>query len=387
MYTGVGASRVRELFAEAKKHTPSIIFIDEIDAIGKKRDSGSFTNDERDTTLNQLLVEMDGFGTSQEIVVFAATNRKDILDSALTRTGRFDRMIEVNLPDLAGRVQIFQVHLKNLRLTPEETEKYSKRLATITPGFSGSEIANVCNEAAILSSRNNRDKVAAKDFEDAVDRVIGGLEMKRIPSKKSVKKVAYHESGHGLVSWFLEGGAPLLKLTIVPRSKGSLGYAQYLPSENQLQTEQELRDRIAVILAGRIAEEVFFGEVSTGAYDDLQKAFQLAEAMVTKYGMSTRIGLVQFPETATGTKLYSEETNQIVDEEIQALIVEAELTARRIITEKKPLMERLAERLLERETISITDITEILGPRPFAIKGSFKSYLEEKETIRAELAA
>ena len=384
MYSGVGASRVRELFAQAKAESPAIVFIDEVDAIGKKRESGAFTNDERDTTLNQLLVEMDGFGTDTGIVVFAATNRKDILDPALTRSGRFDRMIEVNLPDIAGREAIFRVHLAALHLSLEEVDKFSRRLATITPGFSGSEIANVVNEAAILTARRGREKAEAREFEDAVDRVIGGLEMKRLPSRRSVEKVAYHESGHGVVAWFLEGGSPLLKLTVVPRSKGSLGYAQYLPSENALESEQELRDRIAVILGGRAAEKVFFGEVSSGAQDDLKKAYQLADAIVTKYGMSELVGLVQYPEDRFGKKVFSEETSQIVDAEIQRLINEGEETATRIIEEKKELMRKLSERLLEKETIDINDITEILGKRPFEVKGTFKKYLEEKNKMALE---
>lgn len=311
MYVGTGASRVRQLFKEAKDHSPAIIFIDEIDAIGRKRDSGPYMSDEKDSTLNQLLVEMDGFGTDQDVVIFAATNRKDVLDPALLRAGRFDRAIDVTLPDIDGRVEIFRVHLRPLNLLPEEIEDYARRLATMTPGFSGSEIANICNEAAILTARNNREKVTNADFDNAIDRVIGGLELKRLSSKKSVRKVAVHECGHGVVGWFLEGGNPLLKLTIVPRSKGSLGYAQYLPPENSLMTEQELRDQIAVVLGGRVAEEVFFGEVTTGAYDDLDKARKMADAIVTKYGMSKKIGLVQYPENYFGYHAFSEETHQV----------------------------------------------------------------------------
>lgn len=311
MYVGVGAGRVRDLFKQAKEHAPSIIFIDEIDAIGKKRESGPVTSDERDSTLNQMLVEMDGFGTDDDVVIFAATNRKDILDPALTRSGRFDRAIQINLPDIDGRYNIFKVHLVKLNLTEAEIEKYAKRLATVTPGFSGSEIANVCNEAAIMTARAGRDKVLPKDFEGAVDRVIAGLEMKRL-TKKNVEKVAVHESGHGLVGWFLRGGSPLIKLTIVPRSKGSLGFAQYLPSEEGLKYEETLKDEIAVILGGRIAEEVFFGEVTTGAFDDLQKAYQLAYSIVTQYGMTEKVGLVQLPDNEYGYKIYSEQTSQVI---------------------------------------------------------------------------
>ncbi len=381
MYGGVGASRVRQLFKEAKEAAPAIVFIDEIDAIGRKRDSGPGSSDEKDTTLNQLLVELDGFGTDQTVVVFAATNRKDILDPALTRSGRLDRAIEVNLPDIEGRMLIFKVHLTKLNLSDQEIEKYSRRLATITPGFSGSEIANICNEAAILAARDKRDKVIANDFEKAVDRVIGGLEMKRLSSKKSIEKVAIHESGHGVVAWFLEGGSPLLKLTIVPRSKGSLGYAQYLPTEETLQTLEELKDQIAVILSGRLSEEIFFGEVTTGAYDDLQKAHKIAKAIVTTFGMSDKIGLIQHGETEYGTKRYSEETNQLIDEEIHSIIKEAEEKARKIIIAKKDLIRRIADVLIEKETIDIDDIQTVLGKRPFEIRGTFKKFLEEKEKL------
>jgi AFG3 family protein len=311
MYVGVGAARVRDLFKQAKANAPAIIFIDEIDAIGKKRDSGPVTNDERDSTLNQLLVEIDGFGTNDDVVLFAATNRKDILDPALTRSGRFDRSIQVNLPDIEGRLQIFMVHLRKLPLEESQVQTFAKRLATVTPGFSGSEIANVCNEAAIICARNGRTIIEPNDFENAVDRVIAGLEMKRMKSKKNVEKVAIHESGHGVVGWFLKGGSPLIKLTIIPRSKGSLGYAQYLPTEESLKYEDTLKDEIAVILGGRIAEEIFYGEVTTGAYDDLEKAYRTAEAIVMQYGMTEKIGLVQYPTNPYGLKAFSEETNQV----------------------------------------------------------------------------
>lgn len=311
MYVGVGAARVRDLFKQAKANAPAIIFIDEIDAIGKKRDSGPVTNDERDSTLNQLLVEIDGFGTNDDVVLFAATNRKDILDPALTRSGRFDRSIQVNLPDIEGRLQIFMVHLRKLPLEESQVQTFAKRLATVTPGFSGSEIANVCNEAAIICARNGRTIIEPNDFENAVDRVIAGLEMKRMKNKKNVEKVAIHESGHGVVGWFLKGGSPLIKLTIIPRSKGSLGYAQYLPTEESLKYEDTLKDEIAVILGGRIAEEIFYGEVTTGAYDDLEKAYRTAEAIVMQYGMTEKIGLVQYPTNPYGLKAFSEETNQV----------------------------------------------------------------------------
>ena len=302
VYVGVGASRVRNLFKEAKENSPAIIFIDEIDAIGKKRATGAGgSNTERESTLNQLLVELDGFNTDESVVVFAATNRKEMLDEALVRTGRFDRDVDVTLPDIDGRKAIFDVHLKPLKLSDEKTiESYAKRLATLTPGFSGSDIANICNEAAILAAREKRPAVTPHDFEMAVERVIGGLEQKRLVTVKEKRQVAVHESGHAVVSWFLEGGDPLLKLTIIPRSKGSLGFAQYLPNETSLETKQNILDKICKILGGRTAEEEFFGEITTGAYDDLQKANDLARKLVTKVGMSEGIGYVNYDENEYG---------------------------------------------------------------------------------------
>ena len=313
LFVGVGASKVRKLFEEAKKHQPSIIFIDEIDAIGKKRDSsGNSGSSERDSTLNQLLVELDGFGTDSEIVVFAATNRKEILDDALVRTGRFDRSIEISLPDIDSRKEIFNVHLEPLTLSDSKTiHEYANRLATLTPGFSASDIASICNEAAIQAARNNRHSVTPHDFEMAVERVIGGLEKKRIVTDYERKTVAVHESGHAVVSWFLEGGDPLLKLTIIPRSKGSLGFAQYLPNESSLDTKEQLKDKISKVLGGRVAEEEFFGVITTGAYDDLNKAYQMARNMVIKLGMSERLGYVNYQEDDNGMKTYSDETNTV----------------------------------------------------------------------------
>lgn len=319
MFVGVGASRVRDLFKKAQSMSPAIIFIDEIDAVGRKRDSMR-GDDEKANTLNQLLVEMDGFGTDTKVVVLAATNRKDILDPALIRPGRFDRSIEVSLPDIEGRKHIFQVHLKPIKLNPEkDIEEYAKRLATLTPGFSGADIANLCNEAAIIAARKEKSYVSTEEFEAASERVIAGLEKKSIMSPKEKETVALHESGHAVVSWFLEGGAPLLKLTIVPRSKGSLGFAQYLPSENSLETREELIDRICCILGGRCAEEHFNGEVTTGAYDDLQKAYKIAKNMVCALGMSEKLGLVAI-ENENGAKLYSESTARDIDMEIQKIV-------------------------------------------------------------------
>jgi AFG3 family protein len=310
MFVGVGASRVRDLFKQAKAKSPSIIFIDEIDAVGRKRESRIGGNDERDNTLNQLLVEMDGFGTDQSVIVLAATNRKELLDPALTRPGRFDRTVDITLPDLEGRKHIFLVHLAGLKLDPSRTtDDYAKRLATLTPGFSGAEIANLCNEAAIMAARLNKKAIDSHDFEMASERVLAGLEKKKIVSEEERRIVAVHESGHAVVSWFLEGGHPLLKLTIIPRSKGSLGFAQYLPNESSLETKQELIDKLCSILGGRCAEEVFFGRITTGAYDDLKKAYEMAYAMVTKYGMSEKIGYIGYVESDYN-KTYSDQTNK-----------------------------------------------------------------------------
>ena len=314
MFVGMGASRIRKLFKEAKENSPAIIFIDEIDAVGKKRQNSiSSGDDERDATLNQLLVELDGFGTDEDVVVFAATNRKELLDDALTRTGRFDRSIEVQNPDLEGRRQIFMVHLAPIVIdNSRSVEQTAKRLATLTPGFSGSDIASICNEAAILAARKDREGVKPIDFEMAVERVIGGMEVIKTVSQEEREIVAVHESGHAVVSWFLAGGDPLLKLTIIPRSKGSLGFAQYLPNETSLEREDHIYDKICKILGGRVAEEEFFGRITTGAYDDLNKAFQYARAQVSQLGMSKKIGNINFSENDLRMKMYSNETNNVI---------------------------------------------------------------------------
>jgi len=290
MYVGLGASRVRDLFKKAKETSPSIIFIDEIDAIGKKRASGfGGGNSESDNTLNQLLVELDGFASDENVIVFAATNRPDVLDDALKRPGRFDRQVEVTTPDIGARIQIFKVHLEKIVLdTNVRTfEDYAKRLASLTPGFSGADIANVCNEAAIVAARGDKSAVTPKDFEMAVERIMAGLERKTLINESEKRIVAIHESGHAIASWFLESGLPLLKVTIIPRTKGSLGFAQYLPKENSLQTKEELLETIIIALGGRVAEEILLGEVTTGAQNDLEKAYRIAFQMVTKLGMTT----------------------------------------------------------------------------------------------------
>eukprot|EP01016_Furgasonia_blochmanni_P035642 TRINITY_DN396_c0_g2_i5.p1 TRINITY_DN396_c0_g2~~TRINITY_DN396_c0_g2_i5.p1 ORF type:complete len:564 (-),score=141.08 TRINITY_DN396_c0_g2_i5:53-1744(-) len=392
MFVGVGASRVRDLFKQAKSMAPSIIFIDEIDAVGRKRESKLGGNDERDNTLNQLLVEMDGFGTESQVVVLAATNRKELLDPALTRPGRFDRSIEVTLPDIEGRKQIFMVHLKPIKLDPTQTmDQYAKRLATLTPGFSGADIANLCNEAAILAARKNKKYVSSFEFEMAAERVIAGLEKKKIVSEEERKTIAVHESGHAVVSWFLEGGAPLLKLTIIPRSKGSLGFAQYLPNESSLESTQDLFDRICCILGGRCSEELFFDKITTGAYDDLKKAHDIAHAIVTKFGMSEKIGFIGYSENEYGQKTYGEETNKMIDEEVRRILDECTQRTREVVRSHKEHIQKLSDALLEKETLDLRSIVDILGERPFPPKSNYKAYLEvkreEEKEIKEEKAA
>ncbi|KAM3137743.1 hypothetical protein pb186bvf_010163 [Paramecium bursaria] len=384
MFVGVGASRVRDLFKQAKAKAPSIVFIDEIDAVGRKRENRVGGNDERDNTLNQLLVEMDGFGTDSNVIVLAATNRKELLDTALTRPGRFDRTIDITLPDIEGRKQIFLVHLAPIKLDPSKAiEEYAKRLATLTPGFSGAEISNLCNEAAIMAARANKLFVDSHDFEMASERVMAGLEKKKMISEEERRVVAYHESGHAVVSWFLEGGHPLLKLTIIPRSKGSLGYAQYLPNESSLETKSELLDRICCILGGRVSEETFFGEVTTGAYDDLKKAYEVAHNIVTKFGMSENIGYVGYQETEF-SKPYSDSTNKKIDDEIKAIIDECTRRTRELVKSRKDDIKNLSEKLLEKETLDLQKIVEVLGERPFKPKSNYKAYLETKQMDKAE---
>ena len=312
VFVGVGAARVRDLFEAAKKERKAIIFIDEIDAVGQMRD-GRDGNDEREQTLNQLLVEMDGFNSSENIVVFAATNRYDMLDHALVRPGRFDRNVEMTLPDLDSRKDIFLVHLKKLKLNQVTSlEDYARRLATLTPGFSGSDIATICNEAAIFAVRGKKDFIDSTHFEEAVERLIGGVRTSKMLTIEEERTVAYHESGHGVVAWFLKGAMPLLKLTIIPRTKGALGFAQYLPKENSAETKEDMMDTICAILGGRCTEQFFFGKVTTGAYDDLNKVYEIAREMVTKYGMSTELGLIAYPEAKeTHKRLFSDRFNQV----------------------------------------------------------------------------
>ena len=370
MFVGVGASRVRDLFRNAKEKAPCIIFIDEIDAIGRARGKGAFSNanDERESTLNQLLTEMDGFGTNAGVIIMAATNRADILDRALLRAGRFDRQIQVELPNLNERKGIFGVHVRNLKLGPDvDLDFFAKQ----TPGFSGADIANVCNEAALIAARQGKKQVEKVDFLSAVDRIIGGLERRgSVISPEEKKTIAYHESGHACVSWMLRYASPLVKVTIVPRGK-ALGAAWYLPEERQLTTYEQLFDEMAATLGGRAAEEVFFGRISTGALNDLERVSKQAYAMVVYYGLDEKIGNVSYYDS-TGqqeysmTKPYSEKTAEEIDERVHLLIEKAYACAKKILTDHYDNVETLAKLLLEREVIFTEDVERILGPRPFA---------------------
>ncbi len=372
MFVGVGASRVRDLFRTAKEKAPCIIFIDEIDAIGRARGKGAFSNanDERESTLNQLLTEMDGFGTNAGVIIMAATNRADILDRALLRAGRFDRQIQVELPNLNERRGIFGVHVRNLKLGPDvDLDFFAKQ----TPGFSGADIANICNEAALVAARQNKQYIEKEDFLAAVDRIVGGLERRgNVISPEEKKTIAYHESGHACVSWMLRYASPLMKVTIVPRGK-ALGAAWYLPEERQLTTYDQLFDEMTATLGGRAAEEVFFGKISTGALNDLERVSKQAYAMIVYYGLDEKIGNVSYYDS-TGqqeysmTKPYSERTAQEIDERVHLLVENAYNRAKGILTENYAKVEQLAELLLEREVIFSEDVQNILGDRPFQPK-------------------
>lgn len=365
MFVGVGASRVRDLFKQAREKAPCIIFIDEIDAIGRARGKNAMmSNDERESTLNQMLVEMDGFGTDSGIIVLAATNRPDVLDSALLRPGRFDRQISIDQPDLVGREAIFKVHLKDIKVS--ETLDIHK-LAEQTPGFAGADIANVCNEAALIAARKGKNAVDMQDFQDAVDRVIGGLEKKnKIISPDEKKIIAYHEAGHAICGWFLEHAYPLLKVTIVPRGTAALGYAQYTPKEQYLYNTDQLMDQMCMTLGGRASEDIFFGKISTGAQNDLQQITRMAYSMVTIYGMNPKIGNVSFydPHQETSfTKPYSEETSKLIDEEVRNLIDGCYNKTLKLLGEKKAEVEKLAEALLEKEVLFQSDVEALIGKR------------------------
>jgi AFG3 family protein len=370
MFVGVGASRVRDLFKQAREKAPCIIFIDEIDAIGRARGRNAIvSNDERENTLNQLLVEMDGFGGDTGIIILAATNRPDVLDPALLRPGRFDRQISIDRPDVKGREQIFKVHLKPIKIS--ETLDIHK-LAEQTPGFAGADIANVCNEAALIAARKGKAAVDMSDFQDAIDRVIGGLEKKnKLISPEEKEIIAYHEAGHAICGWYLEHAYPLLKVTIVPRGTAALGYAQYTPKEQYLYNIEQLNDQICMTLGGRASEDIFFGKISTGASNDLQQITRIAYSMITVYGMNDKLGNISYydpNQEQTFTKPYSEKTAEMIDNEVRLLIDSAYLRTKALLTEKKGDVEKLAKALLEKEVLFQSDVEALIGKRPFEHK-------------------
>jgi cell division protease FtsH len=370
LFVGVGASRVRDLFKQAREKAPCVIFIDEIDAIGRARGRNAImSNDERENTLNQLLVEMDGFGTDSGIIILAATNRPDVLDSALLRPGRFDRQISIDRPDVKGREAIFKVHLKPIKIS--QTLDIHK-LAEQTPGFAGADIANVCNEAALIAARKGKDAVDMSDFQDAIDRVIGGLEKKNkiiLPEEKEI--IAYHEAGHAICGWFLEHAYPLLKVTIVPRGTAALGYAQYTPKEQYLYNTDQLMDQICMTLGGRASEDIFFGKISTGASNDLQQITKIAYSMITVYGMNDKVGNVSYYDPQQEnmfTKPYSEETGKLIDDEVRKLIEVAYERTKALLLEKKQQVEILAKELLTKEVLFQSDVEALIGKRPYEEK-------------------
>lgn len=380
MFVGVGPSRVRDMFAMARKHAPCILFIDEIDAVGRKRGGRSFGgHSEQENTLNQLLVEMDGFNTTTNVVVLAATNRVDILDKALLRPGRFDRQIFVPAPDIKGRASIFKVHLAPLK-TSLNKDNLARKMAALTPGFTGADIANVCNEAALIAARELCNDITMKNFEQAIERVVAGMEKKsNVLQPEERKIVAYHEAGHAVAGWFLQHADPLLKVSIIPRGKG-LGYAQYLPKEQYLYSKEQLFDRMCMTLGGRVSEELFFGRITTGAQDDLKKITQSAYAQIVHYGMNNKVGNVSFempqPGELVTEKPYSEKTAELIDSEARNLINTAHLHTTELLTKHKDNITKVAERLLKQEILSRDDMIELLGPRPFPEKSTYEEFVE-----------
>ncbi|KAI8090707.1 peptidase family M41-domain-containing protein [Thamnidium elegans] len=380
MFVGVGPSRVRDLFATAKKNAPCIIFVDEIDAIGKARGKGGQMggNDERESTLNQLLVEMDGFDSSQHVVVLAGTNRPDVLDPALMRPGRFDRHITIDRPDIGGRADIIKVHLKPIK-TSVDTEQLSRKLAALTPGFSGADLHNICNEAALIAARHMKEQVEEKDFEDAIERVIAGLEKKsRVLSPEEKKTVAYHEAGHAVAGWYLEHADPLLKVSVIPRGSAALGYAQYLPKDQYLYSKKQLLDRMCMTLGGRVSEQIFFESITTGAQDDLQKVTKIAYAQVTTYGMNDKVGPLSFNDPSNDQqfqKPFSEATGTLIDNEARKLITDAYARTLSLLTEKKADIEKVAQLLLEKEVLTREDMENLLGKRPFIEHTVYDEYV------------
>lgn len=394
MFVGVGAARVRDLFKQAKDKAPCIIFIDEIDAIGRSRGRSNFGgNDERENTLNQLLVEMDGFNTDTGVILMAATNRPDVLDSALQRPGRFDRLISVDRPDLNEREEIFKVHLKHIKLGEDIN---ARRLAEQTPGMVGADIMNIANEAALLAARRNKTAVEMQDFQDAIDRVIGGLEKKnKIISPEEKKVIAYHEAGHAVAGWFLEHAHPLVKVSIIPRGVAALGYAQYLPKEQYLYNTHQLLDDMCMTLGGRAAEEIIFGVISTGAQSDLERVTRTAYSMVAVYGMNDTVGNISFAESYRAemqmTKPYSESLAKTIDDEVREIVGKAYERTKALLNEHAPELEKVAQALLEREVIFTADLTELIGDRPFGlpedVKQAAPSHGKENGQPKAEAAA
>ncbi|KAJ5163166.1 ATPase AAA-type core [Penicillium coprophilum] len=382
MFVGVGPSRVRDLFANARKNTPCIIFIDEIDAIGKSRAKSNVGggNDERESTLNQILTEMDGFNTSEQVVVLAGTNRPDVLDKALMRPGRFDRHISIDRPTMDGRKQIFRVYLKKI-VTDENLEYMEGRLAALTPGFAGADIANCVNEAALVAARGNADKVSMHHFEQAIERVVGGLEKKSLVlSPEEKRTVAYHEAGHAICGWYFKWADPLLKVSIIPRGQGALGYAQYLPAggDTYLMNVNQMMDRMAMTLGGRVSEEIHFDSVTSGASDDFNKVTRMATAMVTKFGMSSKLGYIYYEDDGQQQlhKPFSEDTARSIDMEVRRIIDEAHKQCRDLLTEKKKELGIVAEELLSKEVLGRDDLVRLLGPRPYPESGEFAKYFD-----------
>ncbi len=371
MFVGVGAARVRDLFKKAKEKAPCIVFIDEIDAIGRSRGRGQMpgSNDERENTLNSLLVEMDGFSTDSGVIILAATNRPDVLDSALLRPGRFDRQISIDKPDLKGREEIFKVHVRSLKLNKDVN---IKNLSAQTPGFAGAEIANVCNESALIAARKNKESIEMSDFQDAIDRVIGGLEKKnKIISPEEKKIVAYHEAGHAVAGWYLEHADPLVKVSIVPRGIAALGYAQYLPKEQYLYQTDQLLDEMCMALGGRAAEEIIFGKISTGALSDLERITKMAYSIVSVYGMNKNIGNISFHDSKQSdynfTKPYSDSTAEKIDSEVKRIVDNAYDRTKRLLIEKREQLEKIAKKLLEKEILFQNDLETLIGKRPFEV--------------------
>ena len=378
MFVGVGAARVRDLFKQAKEKAPCIIFIDEIDAIGRSRGRGSMpgANDERENTLNSLLVEMDGFATDSGVIILAATNRPDVLDSALMRPGRFDRQISIDKPDIAGREHIFRVHLKPIKLAKDVD---TKKLAAQTPGFAGAEIANVCNEAALIAARRDKKEVEMQDFHDAIDRVIGGLEKKtKIISPEEKRIVAYHEAGHAVAGWFLEHADPLVKVSIVPRGVAALGYAQYLPKEQFLYQTEQLMDEMSMTFGGRAAEEIVFNKISTGALSDLERITKMAYSMVTIYGMNDKIGNISFFDSKQSeynfNKPYSEATAERIDQEVKKIVDTAYDRTKQLLILHREHLEIIAKELLEKEILFQSDLERLIGKRPFSHQTTYEKF-------------